>query len=107
MIDRHIGVAPIRQVTHMHNKDSNSQGRSPNVVSDFPYHKKLLLKEKIHSLWEQILSRDVPILKRDAIEENHCLAQYSHFDVRNFFSVLATPLLSMMFKILNLIRRCD
>ena len=56
MIDLHIGVAPIRQVTHMHNKDSNNQGRSPNVVSDFPYHKELLLKEKIHYLWEQILS---------------------------------------------------
>ena len=88
----------------MHDKNSNNQGRSPNVVSDFPYHKKLLLKEKIHSLWEQILSRDVPILKRDAIEENHCLVQYSHFDVRNLFSVLATQMLSMMFKILTLRR---
>ena len=32
------------------------QGRSPNVVSDFPYIKELLLKERICSLWEQILS---------------------------------------------------
>ena len=36
--------------------------------------------------------REVPILKRDAIEEKHCSIQYSPFDVRNFFSVLATPL---------------
>ena len=27
-----IGVAPIKQVTHMRNKNSNNQGRSPNVV---------------------------------------------------------------------------
>ena len=36
--------------------------------------------------------REVPILKRDAIEEHHCLVQKSPFDVRNFFRVLATPL---------------
>ena len=36
--------------------------------------------------------REVPIMKRDAIEENHCLIQQSSFDVSNFFSVLATPL---------------
>ena len=36
--------------------------------------------------------RIVPILKRDAIEVNHCSVQYSPFDVRNFFSILATPL---------------
>ena len=27
-----IGIAPITQVTHMHNKNSNIQGRSPNVI---------------------------------------------------------------------------
>ena len=37
--------------------------------------------------------REVPILKRDTIEENHCLFQLSPFDVRNFFSELTTPLL--------------
>ena len=37
-------------------------------------------------------SRVVSILKRDEIVENHCLIQYSPFDVRNVFSVLATPL---------------
>ena len=45
-------VAPIMQYTHMHNKNSNTQGSK----RDFPNHKELLLKERIHSLWEQILS---------------------------------------------------
>ena len=35
-------------VTHIHNKNSNIQGISPN--------KELHLKERIRSLWEQILS---------------------------------------------------
>ena len=44
-------------VTHVRNKKSNIQGRSPVVVkSDFPFHKELLLKERIRSPWEQILS---------------------------------------------------
>ena len=33
-----------------------------------------------------------PHLIRNVIVENHCLIQWSLFDVRNFFSVLATPL---------------
>ena len=37
--------------------------------------------------------REVPILKRDRIEENHDLIQWSPFDVCNFSSVLATPLI--------------
>ena len=37
--------------------------------------------------------RKVPFFKRDEIEENHCLIQESLFDVRNFCSVLVTPLL--------------
>ena len=49
-----IGLAPI---THVRNRNNNIQWRSPNVVeSDFPYNKELLLKERICSLWEQILS---------------------------------------------------
>ena len=41
-------------VTHMLNENSvHIQGRSPDVVSDFPYHKKLLFEERIYSLWEQ------------------------------------------------------
>ena len=35
---------------------------------------------------------EVSILKRDIIEENHCLIRLSVFDVRITFSVLATPL---------------
>ena len=37
--------------------------------------------------------REVPILKRDTNEENHCLIKLFPFDVRNFFSVLATKVL--------------
>ena len=64
-------------VMHMRNKNSNIQGRSSHVVKEiFPYHKELLLKERICSIWEQILSfkRSSP-LEREAIEENHCLIQ--------------------------------
>ena len=52
--------------------------------------KELLLKKRMYSL------REVPILKRDTIEVNHCLVQQSPFDARNIFSVLATPLKSQM-----------
>ena len=44
--------------------------------SDFPYYKELFIKERIRSLWEQILSfKRSSHLKRDAIEEKHCLIQ--------------------------------
>ena len=46
-----IGVAPITQITHVRNRNSNIQGRSPNV--------KILLPFPL---------REVPILKRDAIK---------------------------------------
>ena len=36
--------------------------------------------------------REVPVLKRDEIEDNNLLIKLSPFDVRNLFSVLATPL---------------
>ena len=64
---------------------------------DFPYYKELLIRERIHSLWEQILSLEVPILKRDTIEENPCYFQYSPVDVCNFFSNLATLLIPSRF----------
>ena len=67
----------------MYNKNSNNQGRSPNVVKVI-FH--TIRNCKFFPL------RVVPILKRDAIEVNHCLVQYSPFDVRNFFSILAKPL---------------
>ena len=38
--------------------------------------------------------REVPFLKRDAIEKNHCSIELSPFGVRNLFSVLATPMSS-------------
>ena len=46
-----IVVAPITQYTHVRNNISNTQGSSPVI-----YLKELLLKERIRSLWEQILS---------------------------------------------------
>ena len=83
-----IGVAPITQVTHMHNKNSNIQGRSHNVVKVIwmSYYKELLLKDRIRFLWEQILS-----FKRSSHFEKgrkwteSLLTQYPPFDVRNFF----------------------
>ena len=40
--------------------------------------------------------REVSILKRGAIEENHCSFQLSPYDVHTFFKVLATPLFSFL-----------
>ena len=58
-----------------------------------PYHKELLLKERIRSYGSKFFPLiEVPISKWDAIEENNCLIQESPFDMRNFFGVLATPL---------------
>ena len=43
--------------THVRNRNCNIQGGPPDVViSGFPYHTELLLKERIRFLWEQILS---------------------------------------------------
>ena len=76
-----IGVAPIRQVTHMRNKNSNIQGSSLNVIKEIFY---TILgtaykgKNSIRSLREGggiLHLREVSILKRDAIEDNHCLIQ--------------------------------
>ena len=78
----------------MRNKNSNIQGRS----RDFPCHKELLLKVRICSSGSKFFPlREFPIMKRDAIEENHCLVQLSPFDVLTFFSVLAMPLLAVGF----------
>ena len=63
-------------VTQVPNKNSNIhvQGRSPNVAKVISMHKDLFLKERICSQREQILPlREVSIMKRDAIEEIHCL----------------------------------
>ena len=63
---------------HVYNKNSNNQGRSPNVV------KVIFQTIRNCSGSEFFPLRVVPILKRDAIEVNHCLVQYSPFDVRTF-----------------------
>ena len=60
------------------------------MVSDCPYHKELLLKKEFAPFGSKFFPlRDVPIFKRDAIEENHCFFQLSPFDVCNLFSILA------------------
>ena len=89
-----IGVATITQITHARNKISNIQGRSRNAIKVI-FH--IIMncsqrKEFAPSGSKFFPLREVPILKRDAIGENHCLILLSPFDVRNFFSVLATPL---------------
>ena len=53
-----IGVATITQYTHVRNKKSNTRGSSPNVVKVI-FHtlrNSVLLKERMRSLCEQILS---------------------------------------------------
>ena len=70
------------------------------MVNEFPYHKELLSKEKntlpdAPSGSEFFSLREVYILKMNAIVENYCLIKWSPFDVRNFFSAVATPLQSM------------
>ena len=52
----YIGVAHITQVTHVRTKIVTFKGGHLCDKKDFPYHKELLLKERIRSLWEQILS---------------------------------------------------
>ena len=47
-----IGVALITQLRTCVMEIVHIQGRSPNVVGDFPCHKELLLKKIIRSLWE-------------------------------------------------------
>ena len=54
-------------VAHVRNKNSNIQGRSPNVV-------KVIFHTKRYGA-NSFLIRDVPFLIRDAIEENHYLFQ--------------------------------
>ena len=50
------GVAPIMQVKHVRNKNSIIQGRPLNAIKLTFHTKKLLIKERICSLWEQNLS---------------------------------------------------
>ena len=65
-----IGVAPI---THVGNKNSNIQGRSPNVVKVI-FHtirNGSLRKEFAPPGSKFFTLREIPISKSDAIEENH------------------------------------
>ena len=67
-------VAPIM---HMRNKNSNIQGRSPNVVKViFHAIRNCSYKKEFAPFVSKFFPlREVPIMKRDAIEENHCLIQ--------------------------------
>ena len=70
-----IGIAPNTQLRTCVIKIVTFNGGHLMCKSYFPYHQELLLKERIRSLWEQFffVLREVPISKRDANEENHCL----------------------------------
>ena len=70
-----IGIAPITQVTHVRNNNSNIQGRSLNVIYViFHTLRYFSLTKKLAPSGSKFLPlREVPILKRDTIDENHCL----------------------------------
>ena len=59
----------------MRNKNSNIKWRSLDVLKViFPIHKELLIKEKIRSLWEQIISfKRSSHLRRDVAVEKSLL----------------------------------
>ena len=64
-------------VTHVRNKNTIFQGRPPNLVK-VSFHTKgncFSRKEFAPSRSKLFPLREVPILKSDAIEENHCLIQ--------------------------------
>ena len=88
-----IGVAPITQYANVRNKNSNTQGSSPYVVKViFHTLRNCSYKKKFVPSGSKFFPlREVPILKRDTIVENHCLIKLSPFDVSNLFSVLLTP----------------
>ena len=72
---------------HVSNKNNNIQGRSSNVVN-LIYHaiRNCSYRKEFAPSGDKFFPlREVPIMKRDAHK--------SPFDVRNFFSALATPLL--------------
>ena len=91
----------------MRNKNSNIQGRLLIVIKvifhtirNCPYYKELLIKERIRSIWEQILS-----FQRSSHFEKGSHWRESLLDpvvslwVCNFFSVLARPLVSFHQKV--------
>ena len=72
-----ISVAPITQYTHVRNKNSNTQGSSPYVVKVLFHTLRncSLRKEFAPSGSKFFPLREVSILKRDVIVQNHCLIQ--------------------------------
>ena len=83
----------------MHNKNSNIQGGSPNVVKVIFHTTRnysLVLKERIRFLWDQILffKRSSHFEKGRNLRESLFDTVFS-FDVLNFFSILGTLLTIM------------
>ena len=71
-----IDVVPITQLRACVMNILHVQWRSHNVVRDFLYYKELLLRKEFAPFGSKFFPlRDVPNLKRGAIEENHCLFQ--------------------------------
>ena len=64
-------------VTYVCNKNSNIQGRAPNVVKvSFHTIRNFSLRKEFAPSGSKFFPlRVVPILKRDTIEEIHCLIQ--------------------------------
>ena len=62
LISKHalIGIGPFTQLRMCVLKIVHIQGRSPNVLSDIPYQKELLLKKRICSLWEETVCEWLP-----------------------------------------------
>ena len=73
----YIGVTPFTQVTHARNKNSNIQGRSLKVIKViFHTIRNCSLRNEFAPSGNKFFPfREVPTLKREAIEENHCLIQ--------------------------------
>ena len=67
-----IGVAAMTQLRTCVIEKKHSREVTQCCKSDLSYHKELLLRGRIRSLFPL---REVPILKRDAIEENRWLIQ--------------------------------
>ena len=82
-------------ITHMRNKNSNIQGKSFNVINVI-FHtirNSSCRKEFAPSGSKFFPLREVPILKGTQLKRIIAASSSLPFDVRNFFSVLATPLL--------------
>ena len=73
---QYIGVSSITQLCACVIKLEHSKEVTLCGKNDFPCHKELLLKERICSLWKQILSfQRSSHYEKGRNEENHCLIQ--------------------------------